>query len=140
MTRINAAEILSSVTLDVDDRPLALRLPVGSALFAVQGKVWLTQERQIEDIVLVPGQRFDIRSNALVLVSAIHGTASVHVAQPDDAATSSATDIHDFAREQARLLRRREVGRLADAASARLASWKALARGFLAMLPRAVSP
>ena len=140
MTRTNAAEILSSVTLDVDDRPLALRLPVGSALFAVQGKVWLTQERHIEDVVLVPGQRFDIRSNALVLVSAIHGTASVHVAQPDDAATSGATDIHDFAREQARLLRRREVGRLADAASARIASWKALARGFLATQPRALSP
>jgi hypothetical protein len=140
MTRTNAAEILSSVTLDVDDRPLALRLPVGSALFAVHGKVWLTQERQLEDIVLAPGQRFDIRSNALVLVSAIHGAASVHVAQPDDAATSSATDIHDFAREQARLLRQREAGRLAVAASARIASWKALARGFLAARPRAISP
>ena len=140
MTRTNAAEILSSVTLGVDDRPLALRLPVGSALFAVQGKVWLTQERHIEDVVLMPGQRFDIRSNALVLVSAIQGTASVHVAHPDDAATSGATDIHDFAREQAKLLRRREVGRLADAASARIASWKALARSFLAARPRAVSP
>jgi hypothetical protein len=140
MTRTNAAEILSSVTLDVDDRPLALRLPVGSALFAVQGKVWLTQERQIEDVVLAAGQRFDIRSNALVLVSAIHGTASVHVAQPDDAATSSATDIHAFAREQAQLLRRQEVGRLADAASARISAWTALARGFLAARPRAVSP
>jgi hypothetical protein len=140
MTRTNAAEVLSSVTLDVDDRPLALRLPVGSALFAIQGKVWLTQERQIEDVVLAPGQRFDIRSNALVLVSAIQGTASVHVAQPDDAAMSGATDIHDFAREQARRLRRREVGRLADAASARIATWKALARGFLAARPRAVSP
>jgi hypothetical protein len=140
MTRTNAAEILSSVTLDVDDRPLALRLPVGSALFAVKGKVWLTQERQIEDVVLVRGQRFDIRSNALILVSAIHGSASVHVAQPDAAAASDATDIYDFVRAQAQLLRRREAGRLAAAASARIASWKAQARGFLAARPRAISP
>ena len=140
MTRTAATEVLNSVTLGVNDQPLALRLPVGSALFAVQGKVWLTQERNIEDVILAPGQRFDVRNNALVLISAIKGTASVHVAQPADAATSSATDIHDFAREQARLLRQREASRLAEIASARVASWKALARGFIAGLPRAVSP
>jgi len=139
MTRTAAAEILNSVTLDVHDHPLALRLPVGSALFAVQGKVWLTQERQLEDIVLAPGQRFNVRSNALVLISAIQGTASVHVAQPADAATSSATDIHDFAREQAHLLRQREASRLAQAASARIASWLTTARGFLVARPRIVS-
>ena len=140
MTRTNAAEILSSVTLDVDDRPLALRLPVGSALFAVRGKVWLTQERQLEDIVLAAGQRFDIRSNDLVLVSALHGSAAVHVAQPDDAATSSASDVHDYAREQARRLRRVEAGRMADAASTRIATWIARVRGFLAARPRSVTP
>lgn len=138
MTR-TTTEILNSVTLDVQDQPLALRLPVGSALFAVQGKVWLTQERQLEDIVLAPGQRFDVRSNELVLISAIAGTASVHVAQPADAATSRATDIHDFAREQARLLRQREASRLVEIASARFATWKSLARGFLAARPRTIA-
>ena len=139
MTRTATTEVLNSVTLDVQDHPLALRLPVGSALFAVQGKVWLTQERQLEDIVLAPGQRFDVRSTELVLISAIKGTASVHVAQPADAATSRATDIHDFARDQARLLRQREASRLAEVASARIASWKALARGFLAARPRTIT-
>lgn len=139
MTSTATTEVLNSVTLDVNDHPLALRLPVGSALFAVQGKIWLTQERQIEDVVLVPGQRFDVRSNTLVLISAIKGTASVHVAQPVDAAASSATDIHDFAREQARLLRQREASRLADVAIARFASWKTLARGFLAARPRTIT-
>ena len=138
MTR-TTTEVLNSVTLDVHDQPLALRLPVGSALFAVQGKVWLTQERQLEDVVLAPGQRFDVSSTALVLISAIKGTASVHVAQPADAATSRATDIHDFAREQARLMRQREASRLMDTAIARFASWKALARGFLAARPRTIT-
>jgi hypothetical protein len=63
----------------------------------------------------------------------------VHVAQPADAATSRATDIHDFAREQARLLRQREASRLAEVASARIASWKALAREFLATRPRTIT-
>jgi hypothetical protein len=138
MTR-TTTEVLNSVTLDVHDQPLALRLPVGSALFAVQGKVWLTQERQLEDVVLAPGQRFDVRSTELVLISAIKGTASVHVAQPADAATSRAADIHDFARDQARLLRQREASRLADVAIARFATWKALARGFLAARPRTIT-
>ena len=63
------AEDQTSTLLTVDARPVWLRLPVGSAIFVYSGEVWITQEGMHEDVVLGPGERFDVHSGALILAS-----------------------------------------------------------------------
>ena len=53
----------------VDGNPMPLCLPIGSAIFVYLGQVWITQEGMHEDVVLGPGERFDVRSGALILAS-----------------------------------------------------------------------
>ena len=33
----------ADVTLSLDDTPLPMHLPVGAAIFAIRGKVWITR-------------------------------------------------------------------------------------------------
>jgi len=127
----------SSPTLNLHSEPLALRLPVGAAVFALKGTVWLTQERLRDDIILTPGERFNVNSEALILASGVTGNAVIHIVQPAAARAHVQPDIYDFARAQAERLRRDEILRLANRAGAAFSAWVARAGSALRMRPSA---
>lgn len=101
----NPSDIHASTLLPVHDEPTPLRLPVGSVIFAYRGEVWITQEGMYDDVILAPGDRFDVRSRALILASATRGHANLYVAHPADTAGSSTGDLFDHLRARARRLR-----------------------------------
>ena len=69
--------------LAVDASPTPLRLPKGSAIFAYRGDLWITQEGIRDDWILRPGERFDVKSRGLILVSATRrGSAQLFVVLP----------------------------------------------------------
>jgi hypothetical protein len=106
--------------IDVDTTPQPLPLPVGAALFAATGAVWLTQDGRRDDVMLAHGARYDVRTRGLVVVSAIdphgrHGAAdhaTLYVAAPADARAIGATDLRDFLRERAARMRDEEIDRV----------------------------
>lgn len=116
--------------IDVDTTPRPLPLPVGAALFAATGAVWLTQEGRRDDVMLAHGARYDVRSRGLVVVSAInehgrHGAtdrATLYVASPAEARAIGAADLRDFLRERAARLRDEEIDRVGNAVISRLRS------------------
>lgn len=123
MTNRNAiiAEDLGSTTLALDAKPHSLRLPTGSAIFAVRGEVWLTQEGMREDVVLAAGARFAVRSDAAIVVSALGGDAVLYVARPADAQAEPAGDLHAYLVGTARRLRNAEIDRAGRALRDRIA-------------------
>jgi hypothetical protein len=139
MMNRNPESFESSPTLDLDESPQALRLPVGAAIFAVRGTVWITQERLRDDVVLDAGRRFDVASTELILASAVKGSAAIHIVQPVDAVVHGHRDVYDFARAQASQLRRAEVAHALAAITATAASWIARVRNALAPTTRATS-
>jgi len=124
------AEDLASTLIDVGAVPLALRLPRGTALFALRGEVWLTQEGCRDDVMLAAGARYEVRSRALILVSALRGPAQLYVAQPAAARAIRVTDLYDFLRADARRLRSEAIDALAVTAGRGARAWvrRALAR------------
>lgn len=76
----------AGTSIRIDANPLRLRLPIGSAVFVIRGEVWLTQDGCTEDFVVAAGRRFDVRSNELILASAIKGDAQLYIARPAIAA------------------------------------------------------
>jgi hypothetical protein len=87
------AEDQTCTLLTVDANPISLRLPIGSAIFTLSGEVWITQEGMQDDVVLGPGQRFDVHSRASIVASATKEPASVYVACPADAFASVDDDL-----------------------------------------------
>jgi hypothetical protein len=128
----------ADVTLSLDDTPLPLHLPVGAAIFAMRGKVWITQERLRDDIVLSAGERFDVKGTELILVSAIKGSATIHVVPASETSLNGARDMHDFFRARAGRLRAEEAGHIASHISNGIAAWIARARGVMTARPRAL--
>ena len=115
------AEDQTSTMLNVDAKPMALRLPIGSAIFAYSGEVWITQEGMQEDVFLRPGERFDVRSRALILASAIKkSAATVYVACPPEATEQVDTDVHALLLQRARRLRTEEINAMGRTISDRL--------------------
>ena len=43
------------------NRALSLTLPPGSRVRAHAGTVWLTQEGLVEDVMLAPGEKFEVK-------------------------------------------------------------------------------
>lgn len=130
---MNARQHIATPTntlIDVDTTPRPLPLPVGAALFAASGAVWLTQDGRRDDVMLAHGARYDVRTRGLVVVSAIdshgrHGAAdhaTLYVAAPADARTIGAADLRDFLRERAARLRDQEIDRVGNAVINRLRS------------------
>jgi hypothetical protein len=93
-------------SLTLDARPVSLRLPVGAAVFALRGTVWITQEHRRDDIILAAGERFDVDSRELILASAVKDAATIVVAAPAEAAGHGQRNVYDFARARALALRR----------------------------------
>lgn len=117
-----------SLTLSLDADPLPLRLSAGAAIFALRGTIWITQERLRDDVILAPGDRFDVKGGGLILAGAIKGGAVIHVVQRDSALLHVSRSIYDFARARALRLRREEFGRIAAHAAATVAAALAFVR------------
>jgi Protein of unknown function (DUF2917) len=115
------AEDQTSTLLTVDANPMWLRLPVGSAIFAYSGEVWITQEGTHEDVILGPGQRFDVHNRAPILASSTKKrSAAVYVACARDAAEHPDSDLYAVLHARARRLRAEELKEFARKASDRL--------------------
>jgi hypothetical protein len=104
----------------VDGNPMPLSLPIGSAISIYLGQVWITQEGMHEDVVLGPGERFVVRSGALILASGIRGNAHVYVACPPDATERADFDVYALLRRRARRLRAEELNQMVRTISDRL--------------------
>jgi hypothetical protein len=85
MKRNTLSDIQASVPIAVDANPMPLRLPKGSAICAYRGEVWITQEGMLDDVILGPGERFDVKGRELILASATRGNAFVFVVGPTHA-------------------------------------------------------
>ena len=129
----------TSATLDLDSTPRSLRLPVGAAVFAVRGTIWITQERLRDDVILTAGERFDVKRDGLIVASAVKGTAGLHVVRTATARAHRHRDVYDFARARAKRLRHEAVGEFADFVSASVAAWFGRVRTALTAQPRAAS-
>jgi hypothetical protein len=115
------AEGPASTLLNVDARPVWLRLPVGSAIFAYSGEVWITQDGMHEDVILGAGERFDVHSRAPILASSTKKrSAAVYVACPRDATERPYSDVYAVLHARARRLRAEELKNIARNASDRL--------------------
>ena len=137
MTRPNLEALHQpATTINLDSQPLALRLPPGAAVFAVRGEVWLTQERMADDVILAAGERFDVGSRELLIVSSTKGSADIHIVAPADARTANSRDLYDFLRTRAIQLRHEEIGRLAKVLRGEIFGLIARTRGLLALRAR----
>jgi hypothetical protein len=126
----------ADVTLSLDDTPLPMQLPAGAAIFVLRGKVWITQERLRDDIVLAAGERFDVKGTELILASAISGSAIVHVVPAAEARVNHEHGIHDFMRARAARLRREAAEHVVNRLWSSIATWIARGRGLLTARPR----
>jgi len=137
MTRPNLESLhQTATTIKLDSQPLALRLLPGAAVFAVRGEVWLTQERMADDVILAAGERFDVGSRELLIVSATKGSADIHIVAPAEARAANSRDLHDFMRTRATQLRHEEIGRLASVLRGEIFGLIARTRGLLALRTR----
>ena len=126
----------TDVTLSLDDTPLPMQLPAGAAIFAVRGKVWITQERLRDDVVLAAGERFDVKGTELILASAIRGSALVHVVPAAEARVNREQAILDFMRARAARLRRDAADHVVNRLWSSIATSIARGRGLLTTRPR----
>ena len=110
------SDIQAGIPLGVDAKPMPLRLPKGSAIFAYRGEIWITQEGMFDDVILAPGERFDVKNRELILATATQGSAYLVVAEPLRAAECSDRDLFAFLRSGARRLRREQFEAAVSAA------------------------
>jgi hypothetical protein len=114
------------------EEAITLRLPAGSAVFAVHGEAWITQEGSSADVILPAGQRFDLRSRAPLVVSATHDHVDLYLVGPAAARRSASCNVHDFVRAHALELRRAETSHLLDRIALGARSWLQRVRGIAA--------
>ena len=115
------AQDQASTLLNVDAKPMSLRLPIGSAIFTYSGEVWITQEGMHEDVILAPGERFDVHSRAQIVASATKGrAATVYIACPPEATERADVDVYALLRQRAERLRAEELNEIARAISGQL--------------------
>jgi hypothetical protein len=118
------------------DNPITLRLRAGSAVFAVRGEAWITQEGSPHDVILRAGDRFNVPARAPLVISATRGRVDIYVVRPAAARLSASCNVHDFIRAQAAHLSRVESARVLDALAHGARSLLARARAALAPRPR----
>ncbi|HVG05472.1 MAG TPA: DUF2917 domain-containing protein [Burkholderiaceae bacterium] len=107
----------TSSLFTVDANPVRLRLPIGGAIFIFSGEVWITQEGLQDDMVLGPGERFDVKSCELILVSGLRGHARIYAASAIDINACVDSDLFALLRLRARRLRAEYVDRVAHSTS-----------------------
>ena len=121
MDSISSARKQPSRLLEIDQtHPLSVRVPVGSAVHCITGRVWLTQEGLPDDIVLAAGEKFVERQKGIIVMSGIGGAALVYLSastqERADAAVIFTRDFLDAAHTRAVDLRHEELARLAGVA------------------------
>jgi hypothetical protein len=103
--------------LDLDrNQPLAFHLSPGSAVYAINGLLWVTQEGLVDDIVLESGQRFDVRHDGLIVASAVDEAALAYLSVDDSTAPgmiSTTPALVQAVQRRALELRRQELARWA---------------------------
>ena len=101
-------------------RPLLLRVPVGTAVHCVSGRVCLTQEGALDDVVLAAGEKFVARQKGLIVLNGTCGEALVYLSagtqERADEAVIFTRDFLDAAHTRAAALRHEELARLAGVA------------------------
>ena len=98
------------------NQPLAFHLSHGSAVYAINGLLWVTQEGLVDDIVLESGQWFDVRHDGLIVASAVDQPALAYLSVDDSTAPGMIAMTPGLAqalRRRALELRRQEVRRWA---------------------------
>ena len=121
MDSISSARKQPSRLLEIDQtHPLSVRVPVGSAVHCITGRVWLTQEGLPDDIVLAAGEKFVVRQKGLIVLKGICGAALVYLSagtrERGDEAVIFTRDFLDAAHTRAVELRHEELARLAGVA------------------------
>ena len=121
MNSISSARKEPSRLLEIDQtRPLPVRVPVGSAVHCITGRVWLMQEGVPDDVVLAAGEKFVARQDGIIVMSGIGGAALVYLSagtrERADGAVIFTRDFLDAAHTRAAELRREELARLAGVA------------------------
>ena len=129
----------AGATLEVDAAPITLRLPAGSAIFTVCGEAWITQERMADDIILGAGERFDVPSRGLLVISATRGRVRLFVVEPALARRHPMRDVADFARSHAEQLRAEESTHWIGALATALRDLASRARGLVGLGQRAIT-
>jgi len=61
------------------NQTLRLRDSAGSTVCVTEGSVWITEENQPRDIVLVPGACYRLRHRGLAIVNPLGGGAAVSI-------------------------------------------------------------
>ena len=77
----------SAVNL-VRDGLIAIRDSAGTRVFCQSGKLWVTQEGQIKDAVLGPGEMLTIGNRGLTLITALQASAVALLEQQSPASRS----------------------------------------------------
>ena len=121
MNSISSARKPPGRLLEIDRMgPLSVRVPVGSAVHCITGRVWLTQEGLPDDIVLAAGEKFVVRQKGLIVLKGICGAALVYLSagtrERGDEAVIFTRDFLDAAHTRAVELRHEELARLAGVA------------------------
>jgi len=121
MNSISSARKQPSRLLEIDQTcPLAVCVPVGSAVHCITGRAWLTQEGLLDDVVLAAGEKFVVRQKGLIVMNAICGATLVYLSASSqeraDGAVIFTRDFLDAAHARAAELRHEELARLADVA------------------------
>jgi hypothetical protein len=111
-------------------QPLAAHLSRGSAVYAIDGLLWVTQEGLIDDVVLKPGQRFDVRHPGLIVATAVEEPSRMYIAADD----SPARDMITMSTESVEVLHRRAR----DLRRQELARWARLIQGYFIHLARRI--
>jgi hypothetical protein len=129
MNRNTTVRDQSSPLLTVNATPRPLDLPIGSAIVVYRGEVWITQEGMQDDVILGPGERFDVRTDASIVASSTKRHNSIFyvaraVAAPD-------LDVHSLLRQRARRLRAEEINRIARVFRERLSRGLAAATAYV---------
>ena len=97
------------------NRALSLSLPPGSRVRAHSGTVWLTQEGLVEDVMLAPGENFEVKRQGLIVVNSIVEPGSVCIEAPHEPAVSGVIltpELVAAIEAKARRLRHREIARV----------------------------
>ena len=75
-------EIISSIVALKRDGLLAVRDGAGTRIECRSGSVWITQEGDVKDVIIVDGESFTIRNPGLTLVTGLEAS-SIAVIEPE---------------------------------------------------------
>ena len=97
------------------NRALSLHLPPGSRVRAHSGTLWLTQEGLVEDVMLAPGENFEVKRQGLIVLNAIAEPGSVCIEKPQhtiERGVIVTPELVSAIEAKARRLRQQEIARL----------------------------